>query len=127
MAETTANVVVMMTNFKKQMEEREKQEAEKDAQIAALMQLVQFLATTMAELMQQLKGEKINAMAGQHKAGEPRAPKRVQQKCMICHRSNHKTKDCFCHPENTDKKKAWMDKYATQKHQREVQLAANKE
>ena len=127
MAEATANIVAMTTNFKKRMEEREKQEAEKDAQIAALMQQVQLLATTMAELMQQLKGKKTNAMAGQHKEGEPGAPKRMQWECIICCCPNHKTEDCFCHPENADKKKAWMDKYTTQKHHQEAQEAAKKE
>ena len=108
MAEKTANVVAMTTNFKKQMEEKEKQEAEKDAQIAALMQQMQLLANTTAELMLCLKGEKANMATGQHRKGESGAPRRTQQKCTICCHPTHKTEDCFHLPANADKRQAWM-------------------
>ena len=58
MAERMANVVAMTSKFQQQMEARDKREAEKDAQIVALMQQVKLLASTMAELTKNSKATK---------------------------------------------------------------------
>ena len=115
MAEKTANVVEMTTNFKRQLEERDKQEADKDAQIEALMQQVQLLAKTMAELTQRLKGEKMNSSTGQNREGETGATGKAKKKCTICRYTNHQIfisqpmRKRSKHGRTKERKKEWQN------------------
>ena len=88
------------------MEERDKQEADKNAQIVALMQQVQLLAKTKAELTQKLQGEKANTTTGQSKEGEPGAAGNIKKKCAICRFTKYQTEDCYRITANAEKKQA---------------------